>query len=355
MSAATIYAGVHDMRNTPPPYNQNDPLADSIMLAHIKKSVNSQTELIANSILPTAMTKQWLPPDDKWQYISREDGRKLGNEISAAQWARDMAWLAKQDYAEEHRAKPKREKQTMSERESELIAEDIRAWLLGPIELEDAQHSVAGKIVPTELPIEAHIILVKHNWAKVLDQSKIEGAGENIRAALPYPFTVFEFSFKGGVRAVFVGLENDEGKLHSFTWFKCKHGWLKLAPSDIRQQMETDPKHPLLKVLQLIDDNIQAICIMLEAEVAEATPMREPYRRNVGRSVGKPLPKLSHHVVSLARRDRLTPCDEHEPGTPKRLHFRRGHWRHYSNHRTWIKWMLVGNQDLGFVDKEYKL
>lgn len=339
----------------PPPWNQNDPAANAVMLAHIKKCINSQTELVSASVLSPGLTKQWLPPDEKWQYISRDTGEKLGKEISPAQWARDMTWLAKRDFAEEQRAKSRREKQTMSERESELIAEDIRAWLLGPIELEEAQHSVAAKIVPHDLPCEAHIILVKHNWAKVLDNAKIEGAGENVRAALPYPFTIFEFSFKGGVRAVYIGLENDAGHLHSFTWFKCKHGWLKLAPSDILKQLDTDPKHPLLKVLQFIDDNIQAICIMLEAEVAEATPMREPYRRNVARSIGKPLPKFSHHIVSLARRPKLTPCDEHEPGTPKRLHFRRGHWRHYSNHRTWIKWMLVGNQDLGFVDKEYKL
>jgi hypothetical protein len=38
----------------------------------------------------------------------------------------------------------------------------------------------------------------------------------------------------------------------------------------------------------------------------------------------------------------------------KRLHLRRGHWRHFATYRTWIKWMMVGNPDLGFVDKEYR-
>lgn len=37
------------------------------------------------------------------------------------------------------------------------------------------------------------------------------------------------------------------------------------------------------------------------------------------------------------------------------LHFRRGHWRHYGEYKTWIKWMLVGDPELGFVDKMYKL
>jgi hypothetical protein len=38
-----------------------------------------------------------------------------------------------------------------------------------------------------------------------------------------------------------------------------------------------------------------------------------------------------------------------------RLHFRRGHHRHYENYKLWIKWQLVGNPDIGFIDKDYKL
>lgn len=69
------------------------------------------------------------------------------------------------------------------------------------------------------------------------------------------------------------------------------------------------------------------------------------------------LPLADYHVVMLAHRRRLEPLPR-DPGaevTRKRLHFRRGHWRHYANHKTWIKWMLVGDPDLGFVDKEYRL
>jgi hypothetical protein len=38
-----------------------------------------------------------------------------------------------------------------------------------------------------------------------------------------------------------------------------------------------------------------------------------------------------------------------------RLHFRRGHYRHYPNHKLWIRWCLVGNPDLGFIDADYRL
>jgi hypothetical protein len=30
-------------------------------------------------------------------------------------------------------------------------------------------------------------------------------------------------------------------------------------------------------------------------------------------------------------------------------------WRHFVSHKTWIKWTLVGDPDLGFIDKEYRL
>lgn len=64
--------------------------------------------------------------------------------------------------------------------------------------------------------------------------------------------------------------------------------------------------------------------------------------------------------MSLARRheraDRLpTPAGAFEHHTRKRLHFRRSHWRHYVSHKTKIPWTLVGDPNLGFVEKEYRL
>ncbi len=38
-----------------------------------------------------------------------------------------------------------------------------------------------------------------------------------------------------------------------------------------------------------------------------------------------------------------------------RLHVVRGHWRHYEEHKTWIKWHLRGDPDLGFIQKHYSL
>lgn len=75
--------------------------------------------------------------------------------------------------------------------------------------------------------------------------------------------------------------------------------------------------------------------------------------------------------VSLARRNRRAyGGNGQDTGVHYRLHFRRGHWSHYSNpgageiqftdegylrSKSWINWMLVGDPDPGFVDKHYKL
>lgn len=65
-------------------------------------------------------------------------------------------------------------------------------------------------------------------------------------------------------------------------------------------------------------------------------------------------------VVSLTRREHVLPRSRAEFDPDRevrhvRMHFRRGHWRHYQEHRTWIKWMLVGDPDLGIIEKHYRL
>ncbi len=82
-------------------------------------------------------------------------------------------------------------------------------------------------------------------------------------------------------------------------------------------------------------------------------------------------PLRDYHVVTLAKRLRAEPNHDHEPtGIHRRLHWRRGHWRHFNTpggeiryfnadgitvSKTWINWQLVGDETLGFVDKHYRL
>lgn len=70
------------------------------------------------------------------------------------------------------------------------------------------------------------------------------------------------------------------------------------------------------------------------------------------------LAEATQNGVRLARRTRASafPADHvGEERRSPRLHFVRGHWRRYANHKTWLKWFLRGDPDLGFIDKHYRL
>lgn len=103
---------------------------------------------------------------------------------------------------------------------------------------------------------------------------------------------------------------------------------------------------------------VRAICIALDAEVAETEVVRAPHKLNRARERrARPL-IADYHTVKLARRPRPKPLprDGLEQATRHvRLHFRRGHWRHFEQHKTWINWTLVGDPDLGYIEKHYRL
>jgi hypothetical protein len=107
----------------------------------------------------------------------------------------------------------------------------------------------------------------------------------------------------------------------------------------------------------LIWDQIRAICIALDAQVATAEVIRAPVNLNEKRAKAGKSPLSDYRVVDLARRHRIAnpAAGTAGTGTRKRLHFRRGHWRHYETTKTWVKWCLVGNPDLGFINKHYRL
>jgi hypothetical protein len=86
--------------------------------------------------------------------------------------------------------------------------------------------------------------------------------------------------------------------------------------------------------------------------------IRAPHKLNAARERRGDVPMLDYTTINLARRrERPEPLSENgdESRQSVRLHFRRGHWRHFETHKTWIKWTLVGNPDLGFVEKHYRL
>lgn len=192
--------------------------------------------------------------------------------------------------------------------------------------------------------------VVEHDWASAFKHSEEFTTSDDY--ALPYETTCFEFQVSG--KRVIASLYNAiDGAIEGHWYVKLssvKDAWLH--STDASQDSVWNP------LKRFIKQHVKAICIALEAKVAITEIVRAPYRLNARRETVGKLPVQDHHVVKLASRVRSAPLPdgfEKTPGRRKRLHFRRGHWRHYPTHKVRINWMLVGDPDLGFVDKEYRL
>lgn len=194
----------------------------------------------------------------------------------------------------------------------------------------------------------AEILVIEHDWAAAFSGSNIESA--TIR--LPYDVCAFEFKFAG--RAVIAFAIQADTDILFCPAICCGDLWIM---TDFVFPLDFDPTDErtscMIELLGELSEQIKAACIALDAEVAEATTVREAHS---GSGSGSSQPLKAHHVVSLAnRRARPAALGGDGSGRRRRLHFRRGHWRHFETHKTWIKWMLVGDPDLGFVEKEYRL
>lgn len=217
------------------------------------------------------------------------------------------------------------------------------------------------------------VVMVEHDWARLFKSATFEGGGGADEWQLPFDAQVYEFAISGAAvlaltytteAATTLSLAIRSPKMQSWTLDQAgammtASGWSYLDHHDLIEQGEPIINAAFDRLYDFIYQQIKAVAIMLEARVAEREVTRAPYKTNKPPRDAKPLPKLSHHVIRLSRDPRPAPlpaADRQQPGTGtrKRLHFRRGHWRHYSNHKTWIKWTLVGDPDLGFVDKEYR-
>jgi hypothetical protein len=194
------------------------------------------------------------------------------------------------------------------------------------------------------------IVVIEHDWASAFKGANIDDSV----IKLPYDVCAFEFKFSG--RPV-IALATQFGSEIAFTpAIYHEDAWFMTDFVSRLGEDDGDPEDEgILILMELMKAQIKAACIALDAQVATAEVVREPHVPSHGSNNYQPL--KSYHVVKLANRGaRALPMAESaETGRRIRLHFRRGHWRHFESHKTWVKWCLVGDPDLGFVDKHYKL
>lgn len=201
--------------------------------------------------------------------------------------------------------------------------------------------------------------VVEHDWASAFKGATDFDGGE---VHLPYEKMVFEFVISGKRVVVLTSSDYDIARISPFIETKCA-GWV--IPQFIYERTDsgiepsrTSGNVELDNMRDLLIRQIRAICISLEAEAATTEIVRAPHKLNRAREKMGRTKLVDYHVVRLAHRSRpstLPEANDGEKRTSPRLHFRRGHWRHFGEHKTWIKWMLVGDPDLGFIDKHYRL
>jgi hypothetical protein len=200
------------------------------------------------------------------------------------------------------------------------------------------------------------IFVVEHDWAGAFSGATDIDQGDY---HLPYPHCAFEFRF-AGIRTIMSALDidDDKGLLSSAMIFMegTSGCWYCGAMGDYRVADIPNTGRRIDYISRKISETIRALCIGLDAEVITREVIRAPIKLNQSRERSHKVPIPDHSVVRLAHRSRVVPvgASSDEPKWHPRLHFRRGHWRHYENHKTWIRWQLVGNPDLGFVDKQYR-
>lgn len=179
-------------------------------------------------------------------------------------------------------------------------------FLLTPIKMRKPSASIAHKamtaleIAPTErvylgttpveqrdvAPTQMHSLTIEHDWAAVIgDQEK--GA----EWKLPYSEQCFEFDICGWHTLAFAA-QNEEGKTLKLVWRVpgMKGGWvadeadLELLDDGWRV-LYLPPGAKMLPgldtMISFVHAQIRAICIMLDAQVAEVQPTRAPYKTNL--------------------------------------------------------------------------
>lgn len=239
-----------------------------------------------------------------------------------------------------------------------ILVSELQPWLKGPFTLDRndcsrlhklKEAALAGQLIDSEFkspPTDGlnsvdQTFVVKHDWAAAF--ANAEGIDESFK--LPYSVCAFEFRISGK-SIIAIGTEVDDS-VQFVPFVNVKEYWYGFG---FKTGESTSSA-----AANFIATEIRAICIALDADVASHSVVRASVGLNEKRTRAGKIPLPDYRVVDLNRKHRVANPAHGDGGTKKRLHFRRGHWRHYETSKTWVKWCLVGDPDLGFISKHYSL
>lgn len=226
------------------------------------------------------------------------------------------------------------------------------------LELANIKNEIAteGPIWDAEVFKNAEVFIIEHDWASAFANADDFESGQ---FRLPFDLCAFEARISGR-HVITVAVQDDEDILIQVI-VGADSGWIlgeHFRFSDLPSIKYWHGNTEVARLGCLLAAQIKAISISLEAEVTTVEIIRAPYQLNKAREKRGVLPLYDYHTVSLhsrlGRANKFTEADS-ETGRHVRLHFVRGHWRHFEKFKTWIKWHLRGDPDLGFIDKHYRL
>jgi hypothetical protein len=238
------------------------------------------------------------------------------------------------------------------------------------LDMNDWKRRTSAEEYEQELFADANVFVIEHDWWSAVNKAEDFDQGS---FRLPFDICIFEFVISGKpVIALTVNygeLVDDPSKNEILMQIATKSlvGWTLSGTiySNTGGAWESRGRHlidgqtgPILNnngynLIRIIGDQIKAACVALEAEIAIANVVRLPGTAAPHERV--PFPPVEYRVISLRRKARPPELPSGEGRKGKRLHFRRGHWRHLPNFKTWVRWTMVGDPDLGFIEKEYRL
>jgi hypothetical protein len=217
------------------------------------------------------------------------------------------------------------------------------------------------------------LFLVEHNWASLLSGSEVSGPeskGPDVR--LPFDACWFEMQFSE-VRVLVLCQEGRDGIMCQMLmcarqrWFRDPDSmWLRGETLTPREGTGIKPElGDMTPLRRVVGAQLRACCAVLEAGAAERREVRQAGSGLDRRRRGEGRAGLRDYFT-LGVRHRSASITE-DSGTRRKLHFRRGHWRRLegerweawrertSETRQWIRWMLVGDPELGWVERVHRL
>lgn len=202
------------------------------------------------------------------------------------------------------------------------------------------------------------IFLNGHCWLEVFGHKAVmefavpDGVTTNYK--IPYDVVVFEMMLNGRHAILIVEGDEDCGAKSATSWVETPNLSVPFIPISLLGAGPRE-KEILNRADTIIQASFAAAMLALETGVAEEETHPAPAFINKRRvKKGKrPLPAFKFLRVPARR------CNSHPSHEYKgivRLHWRHGHWRQVAeDKRVWVKSHLVGNPDLGFVDKHYRV